>query len=148
MKNIHELKDKAILLGWIVGLLFFISLIWILTKPLQVHYLSRTVNTVLVAAGDSRRITEYVEYSGHNTTLMGHWFSMHGSTDKMYVFTFFQDGILVPLAAIVSYTGSVSEVIPLSAHATQVFDYIPQSILKLYITRIESMALYFTEGQS
>jgi hypothetical protein len=41
------------------------------------------------------------------------------------------------MGAIVSPDSEVRELIPLSAHASQVFESIPQSILQIYISRIE-----------
>jgi hypothetical protein len=73
---------------------------------------------------------------------------MYNDTDKMFVFTVFQDGILIPLGAIVSSNGTVNEILPLSAHAVQVFDNFPKSVLQTYIDRIEDAALVnFTASQ-
>jgi len=132
------LRDKAVLLGWVAGILLLISLLWILTTPLQTHYLLRTVNSVFVNRGDSRRVIAHLNIRPAKANLLGYWFSMMGSTDKMFVFTVFQDGILIPLGAIVRQDGKVSEVYPLSAHAVQIFDKLPESILHIYIRRIEN----------
>ena len=71
---------------------------------------------------------------------------MYNSTDKMFVFAVFKDGILVPIGAIISDNGKVNELIPLSAHAVQIMDDLPQSILQIYITRIETSAAVNIEG--
>ncbi|MCL2802070.1 MAG: hypothetical protein FWD28_09965 [Treponema sp.] len=131
------MKDKAILIGWIIGLLLLISLIWILTAPLQSHYLLRTVNNILINNEDPRRLSEPVKQPRSKAEPLGYWFSISGSTDKMFVFGVFQDGILVPLGAIVSSNGSVKQLLPLSAHAVQSFEIIPKSILQMYVSRIE-----------
>jgi hypothetical protein len=65
---------------------------------------------------------------------------MHNSPDFVFVFTVFQNGILVPLGAVVSANGSVQEILPLSAHAAQTADNLPQSVLQMYIRRIEAAA--------
>jgi hypothetical protein len=132
------MKNKAIIFGWIIGLLLFLSLIWILSQPLQKYYLLRTINDVLISSGDSRRITEYRDTNDGKAGLFGYWFLMYDSTDKMFVFAAFQDGILVPLGAIVSPNGSVKDIIPLSAHAMQIAGKIPMSVLQVYIARIEA----------
>ncbi|MDR0501848.1 MAG: hypothetical protein LBH16_00855 [Treponema sp.] len=137
MKNMNILKDKAIFLGWIMGLLIIISLVWILTQPAQANYLLRSVNNILLTAGDSRRLVSYTPKPGGKAQLMGYWYLMNNA-ERMFVFACFQDGILVPVGAVVSDNGKVSEIIPLSSHAVQVFDFIPQSILQMYVTRIES----------
>ena len=140
MKNFFDIKDKAVFLGWITGLLTLTALLWILTQSLQSYYLLRTVNNVFIAADDSRRLAGSTNQTFGKTGLMGYWYSMYNSTDKMFVFAVFQDGILVPLGAIVSSNGKVDEVIPLSAHAVQTFDILSHNVLKLYVTRIEAAA--------
>jgi len=145
-QQIQDLKDRGILLAWIAGLLLLISLLWIFTQPLHTHNLLRTVNNVFINNNDSRRLSEHIKQKAGKASLFGYWYSIHNSSDKMFVFTFFQDGILVPLGAIVSDNGIVEEIIPLSAHAVQVFDALPESILKMYINRIEATARLNIEG--
>jgi hypothetical protein len=81
------------------------------------------------------------------TGLLGYWFSMSNSTDQMLIFPIFKDGILIPLGAIVTPDNTVSEVIPLSAHAVQAFNSLPASILQMYIKRIEASAQANREGR-
>jgi len=138
MKDIQELKDKAVLMGWIAGLLMLISLIWILSQQAQAHYLLRSINNVFINNNDERRVINYIQKKPGKTGLMGYWYSMYNTKENMFVFTLFKDGILVPLGAIVSETGNVQEIIPLSAHAVQIFNNLPQSILQIYIRRIET----------
>ena len=148
MKILEDLKEKAVFLGCITGLLFLIALIWILTQPIQKQYLLKTVNSVLIETGDSRRLAESAPGNSENRNLLGYWYLLQNSTDKMFVFAVFQDGILVPLGAVVSDNGNVNEIIPLSAHAVQIMDNFPQSILQIYKTRIETAALVTIEGRS
>ena len=131
------MKDKAILLAWIAGLLLLISLLWILTQPLQTNYLLRTINNVLSNNSDSRRLSSFLRKKAEEPGLFGYWYSLNNSTDQMFVFTVFQNGILIPLGAIVSDNGAVKEIIPLSAHAKQTFAALPGSILQMYVNRIE-----------
>ena len=151
MKNFFEryflkIKDKAILAAWITGLIILASLLWILTQPIQSHYLMRSVNNVFINNNDSRRAASSFQQKTDKADIIGYWYSMHNSADKMFVFAVFQDGVLVPLAAIVSENGTVSEIMPLSAHAIHVFDSLPESIIKMYSSRIESAANNNTEG--
>lgn len=134
----YDLKDKAVLLGWIAGLLLLISLLWIFAAPLQTYYLLRTVNSLFIGNNDSRRVSAHIPQKQGKAGLLGYWFSMYNSEDKMLVFMVFQDGIMIPLGAIVSANGRVEEIIPLSAHAVQAFDALPQSILQMYTVRIEA----------
>jgi len=135
------MKDKIILLGWIVGLMLLISVLWVLTQPVQAFYLLRTVNNILIYNNDSRRISKFLQTKAGKTEALGYWYLMYNSTDKMFVFTAFQDGILIPLGAIVSPNCTVDEILPLSAHAVQIFDKIPKSVLQMYVNRIEAAAL-------
>jgi len=135
------MKDKAILLGWAAGLLMLISILWILTQQVQAFYLLRTINNVLTTNNDSRIVTRSLQTKAGKAETLGYWYLMYNSTDKMFVFTVFQDGILIPLGAIVSSNGTVDEILPLSAHAVQIFNTMPKSVLQTYIKRIEDAAL-------
>jgi len=132
-----NIKDKAILFAWIAGLLLLISILWTLTSSVQSNILLRTINSVFINNEDTRRVSKYIQHKTGKTDLLGYWYLMLNSTDKLFMFGVFQDGILVPLGAIVSDDGRVKDVIPLSAHATQVFANMPKSILQMYINRIE-----------
>jgi len=134
------MKDKAILFGWIAGILLLISVLWILIQPVQAFYLLRAVNNVFMYNDDARRVSQFIRTKAGKTEALGFWYSMYNSTDKMFVFTAFQDGILIPLGAVVSPNGTVSEILPLSAHAENVFEKLPKSILQIYTDRIENAA--------
>lgn len=136
-KDIKDLQDKAVLLGWIIIVLFIMTLLWVLTAPAQKHYLFRTVNNVFVSLEDPRRVMPTEKQFPSRNGLLGYWFEMYNSSDYMFVFAAFKDGILIPIGAIVSENGHVEELIPLSSHAVQVFDNLPESVLQIYITRIE-----------
>ena len=139
MPDAGVLKDKAVLLGWIAGILLLISLLWILTSPLQARYILKSVNNVFINNDDSRRLQSHLNIKNAKADLLGYWYLMYNSTDKMFVFTVFQDGILIPLGAIISDNGKVSEVMPLSAHAAQIFNKLPDSVLRIYTHKIETV---------
>ncbi|MCL2721478.1 MAG: hypothetical protein FWD47_09085 [Treponema sp.] len=136
-----NIKDKVVLSCWIAGLLLLISVLWIATTPLQANYLLRTINNVFISNNDSRRVAQHIQIKNRKADILGYWYQMNNSADKMFVFAVFQNGILVPLGAIVSSDGNVIEVIPLGAHAVQVFKDLPESILQMYINRIEETAV-------
>jgi hypothetical protein len=146
MNNIYDLKDKAILLGWIFGLLIITSVIWIVSQPAHAFNLLRTVNSVFINNGDSRRISKYIPVKQGITHPLGYLYSMYNSSKYFFVFTVFRDGILVPLGAVISDNGRVEEIIPLGAHATQIFNNIPESILQIHIRRIETTLKTVTKG--
>jgi len=134
------MKDRLILLGWITGLLLLICVLWTSTQYFQAFNLLRAVNNVLINNNDSRRLSEYIKTKTGKAEILGYWYKMYNSTNKMFVFTVFQDGILIPLGAVVSSNAVVDEILPLSAHAAQVFDKMPKSILQMYSGRIEDAA--------
>ena len=144
--QIQILKDRAVLLAWITGLLLLISVIWITTQPLQAYNLLRAVNSVLVNSDDSRRLGSYMKTKAGKAGLLGYWYSMYNSSDRMFVFGVFQNGILIPLGAVVSANDKVNEIIPLSAHAVQVYSEISGSIMQVYINRIEEAAADLKQG--
>ncbi len=134
------MKDKLILLGWIVGLLLLVCVLWILVQPALTFNLMRTVNNVFINNNDSRRVSVHLQTKPGKAEIFGYWYTMYNSTNKFFVFTTFQDGILVPLGAVVSPDGEVGEILPLSAHAAQIFDAMPKSVLQIYVDRIEDSA--------
>ena len=147
MNKSIDFKDRAILLGWVAGLLLIISLLWSLSQPIVTHNLLRSVNNVFINRNDSRRVIANIPVKTGKINLFGYWYSMNNSEDVMFVFSVFQDGILVPLGAVISGAGTVREVIPLSAHAVQVFEGFPESVLRIYINRIETaVSAVLSEG--
>jgi hypothetical protein len=148
MNSIPDLKDKVLTFGWIAGLLIIIALIWILTQPVQANYLLRTVNSALIADGYEHRVVSAIPAVAGKPGILGYWYAMYNSPDRMFVFAVFKDGILVPLGARVANNGKVEEIIPLSAHAVQMLDNLPKSIIQMYITRIEIAALSVRGGRA
>ena len=138
MISISDYKDRAVSFGWIAGLLIIVSLLWIFTQPLQTHYLLRTVNRTFITAGHPHRVTVPLTQNGKSSFLLGYWFSMLNTADRMFIFVLMRDGILVPLGARVSANGIVEEIIPLSAHAVESMESIPHSVTRMYVRRIEA----------
>jgi len=142
----NNIKDKVILFSWVAGLLILISVLWIFTQPLQSHYLMRSVNNVFINNNEIYRLSASIQKKYDKANLLGYWYSMQNTTDNMFVFAIFQDGILVPLGVIVSDDGIVKDIVPISAHAVQIFDSLPKSILQMYTVRIESSLVNAQEG--
>jgi hypothetical protein len=140
MINFSKYKDKAISFCWIAGLLILIAMLWILSQPLMARYLLRTVNRAFINTGQPHRITSSLAPSRENSTLLGYWYSIVNSQDRMFVFTIMRDGILVPLGVIVSPEGDLKDMIPLSAHAMQIMDELPDKVQQIYASRIEKAA--------
>jgi hypothetical protein len=140
MINFSAYKNKAVSFSWIAGLLILISLIWILTQTLMARYLLRTVNRTFINTGQPHRAVSSLAQSRENSSLLGFWYSMANTQERLFVSAIMRDGILVPLGAIVSPEGDVKEMIPLSAHAEQVMDELPLNIQRMYAARIETAA--------
>lgn len=134
------LKDRAIFLGWVAGLVVAGALLWTLTQPLREDRLLRSVNRFLAAANDERQLAARLGRTQAASGQTGVWYSLRDSNAAMYIFTVMRDGILVPCGAHVSPDGTVAEIIPLGRHAVQVFDRIPPALMRIYIQRIESLA--------
>jgi hypothetical protein len=134
------LRDRAILCGWIAGIILLGILIWGFTQGLQVNYLMRAVNRVFIDREDSWRINLSQDRHPITVNPMGIWYSVIDSSADMFVFAIIWDGILIPCGALVSPEGKVTELLPLSGHAIQALDRLPQSIVGMYIRRIEAAA--------
>ena len=148
ISDFKKYKDRAISFGWVLGLLILIALLWILTQPIQANTLLRTVNRVFITAGQPYRIASHLPHTGKNSHFLGFWYSMQNTSDRMFVFAVMQDGILAPLGARVTSNGDVEELIPLSAHAVQIMEKIPQNILQMHIVKIETAAKNSAGGRT
>jgi len=143
------LKDRAILAGWIAGLVLIGSLLWSLSFPFRAMCLMRSTNKVFITMDDSRRLIAPVPHSAAATTSLGCWYRLSGGDGSLfYVFTLVQGGILVPCGAEISGEGKVIEIIPLSSHARQIMSRIPPGVVQLHIRRIESAALFVVANVS
>ena len=135
--SVPEIKDRAIFIGWISGLIIMICVLWIIIRPFQARQTLRAVNKVLIATGDPRRINAHVSRPLGKHGPLGYWYSTVESIDQLFVFGVMTDGILVPCGAVVSANGKVEEIIPLSIHARQVLKDMPDGVVRVYINRIE-----------
>ena len=139
MKNLTVvLKDRAILAGWIAGLILIASLLWSLSFPFRAFCLMRSANRVLIAMDDPRRLVAPLSHSSGNPVSLGCWYRLSDSGSLFYVFTLVQGGILVPCGAEISEAGKVIDIIPLGSHARQMMSRTPQGLIQMYIHRIES----------
>ena len=144
------LKDRAILAGWIAGLVLIASLLWSLSFPFRAFCLMRSTNKVFITMDDPRRLIASLPHSAAASASLGCWYRLSGSADNsfFYVFALVQGGILVPCGAEISETGEVLEIIPLGSHARQIMKRTPQGLIQLYVRRIESAAASVIAGVS
>jgi hypothetical protein len=134
---IPVLKDRAIFLGWVAGLAIICVMLWSFTYSFRATCLMRSTNKVLISMIDERRLIAPLRRPPASPAPLGCWYSMHNSNSLFFVFTIMREGILVPCGAEISEKGEVT-IIPLGSHARQLFERIPQSIIQVYIHRIES----------
>ena len=138
------LKDKAILLGWITGLLLAAILLWALSFNFRSMRLMHTANRILVSMNDERRLAAPVSPPVAGPVPIGNWYRLAEPTDAdswFFVFVIMWNGILVPCGAQVNTDGQVTDILPLGSHAKKVIDRIPQGIMHMYINRIESAVI-------
>jgi len=136
---VPALKDRAILAGWIVGLVLVASLAWSLTFGFRLNVLMRAANRALVAVEDTRRLSEPLPRAFQTREFLGGWYTVAGSDSLFLVFAIMRDGILVPHGAEVSAEGRVLEMVPLGYHARQVADRLPRGLVDVYARRIEAV---------
>jgi len=153
-KDTDILKDSALLLGWIVGLILLAGLFWFLTYPVRSLILRDAVNRVFEQNGDSRHLDEPV-YPGllkTNFSGMSAWFTVVDYHDyegpnlvtspfskgtTAFIFAFIGEGSFFPCAAIVTARGEVEEFIPLNSHGERMIKRVSPGIIELYTRRIE-----------
>ena len=145
---IPQVKDAAILIGWIAGLVLIAGLCWFLTQPLRSVYLLNAVNRVLAQSGDSRRLGERMPPGAVEAGLsrMGSWYTMRESSLRLagnvpagrraLVFTFIGEGTFFPCVAMVA-GGKVEEFIPLGSHGEKMLKRVSPGVLRIYARRIE-----------
>jgi hypothetical protein len=139
-KLVPELKDRAIFLGWLAGLVLAGALIWSFSFSFRANCLLRSVNRALIAAADQRRLLAPLERPAAKPAPLGIWYSLVSSDSRMFVFAIIRDGILLPCGAEVSPAGTVVDIIPLGVHAGRAMGRLPPGILRMYTRRIETVA--------
>jgi hypothetical protein len=136
-------KDRAILTGWIVGMVLIISLLWSLSFPFRSACLMRSTNKSLSLMDDPRRLASPLLRSSAGGTApgpLGCWYTLSESDSLFFVFAIMKDGILVPCGAEIAESGMVKEIVSLGNHAGQIMPQIPRGLMNVYIRRIESAA--------
>ena len=135
-----QVKDTAIFIGWIAGLVLIAGLSSYFTQPLRDRFLVSAVNRVLQQSGDSRRLGQPLISGSSASFGMGSWFSLDAEGrpgTRVFVFAFIGEGTFFPCAAIVGPEGRVEEFIPLNSHGERILARTSPGILHLYSRRIE-----------
>jgi hypothetical protein len=141
LKNLPPgLRALGIGIAWIGGILLLGILLWLLTQPVRQGVIIRSVNRILAASGESRRLEAALSPWGMPGRAVqgGQWFSLAGSGDRALIFPVVSDGVLASCLAVLSPEGRIRTLIPLSGHARRIFPRIPPGVLGLYTRRIEA----------
>lgn len=142
---IPQVKDGAILFGWIASIILVAGLCWFFTQPLRSRLLLNAVNRVLVQSGDSRRLGEPIPQAAlAGRSRMGSWYTLGerrpGNAldgNRALIFTFIGEGTFFPCVAMVLPGGKVEEFIPLGSHGEKMLKRVSPEVLKIYARRIE-----------
>jgi hypothetical protein len=133
-----KVKDTAILGAWIGGLILAGILLWVLTGSLRDRGLLQAANRSLAAQKETVRLAEPLPRRLSGREPLGRRFSLEDSAGSILIFPLLNGGAALPVGALLDARGKVDRLIPLGSHGKQIFDRIPQGILKLYIRRIEA----------
>ncbi|MDR0877799.1 MAG: hypothetical protein LBN21_07075 [Treponema sp.] len=138
-----KIKDKAIFLGWIAGLLLMGGLLWALTGHVREISLMQSVNRVFILHDDPRRLAAplHVRRSAGKVSPLGNWYSQANSENTFFVFTIMGNGVSAVCGASVSREGTVLEIIPVSIHAADALKRLSPGIIQMYVRRIEALGL-------
>jgi hypothetical protein len=133
-----KLKGAAVLGAWIGGLALAGALLWVLTGSLRDRGLLQAVNRSLAAQRETVRLREPLPRRFSGPEPLGRRFSLANSAGSMLIFPLLDGGTFLPVGALLDAGGKVDRFIPLGNHGRQVFDRIPQGILRIYTRRIEA----------
>jgi hypothetical protein len=145
-----HLRNTGILFSWIAALLLVGGLFWFLTQPLRSRVLLRSVNRVLSAAGDSRRLGTAVSPWGlpGRVSQLGAWFTVVDSESGAVVFPMVIEGAPVSFLVIVSPEQGVDLLLPLSGNPERTLKQMPQTTLRIYTRRAETAYTLLRDSMS
>jgi hypothetical protein len=140
---IPKLKDTAIFVGWIAGIVLIAALCWFLTQNLRSQFLLRSVNRALSQVEGPKRFGELrapipVKDLGKDASRIGSWFSLKDREGyKVLVFSLISGGNFLPCAAVINAGDKVEGIVPLNSHAAKFLEKVPPGVLEVYTSRIE-----------
>ena len=146
------LKDRAILVAWIAGLVLVASLLWFLSFPFRSACLMNATNKILASMDNDgsgappKLLSAPLLRPFRGPASLGCWYRVADSNSLFYVFVLMNGGILVPCGAEITEEGELGGIIPLGSHARQVMGRIPPNLIQVYAQRIESSAAAVTDS--
>ena len=134
--DVSGLKDLGVFAGWLVGIFLLGGLLWYGTQQTRINMMIRSVNMVLDALEDPRRLKSPL--SSRSTPEQGSRFSLVGTNGRAVVFSIITEGTFVPFVAMISPEGKVEELVPLTGNPDRVLDRLSPGTLTIHTRRIEA----------
>ncbi|MFP3089817.1 hypothetical protein LQZ21_05770 [Treponema sp. TIM-1] len=137
ISDLSKFKEPGVLGAWLLGIFLLGGLLWYGTRDARATMMIRSVNRILAAREDPRRLGEPL--FPWVTPEQGSWFSLADAEGRAVVFSIITDGAFVPFAAMVSPEGRVEELVPLTGNSIRMADRLSQETIAVYIRRIEAV---------
>jgi hypothetical protein len=144
--DILKFKDPGIFGGWLLGIFLLGGLLWYGTQDIRARVMIRSVNLVLEAQDDPRRLQDPLV--PRLTQEQGSRFSLINGQGMAVVFSIISDGVFVPFAAMISPAGKVEELVPLTGNSIRMAERLVPETIAIHIRRIEAAeALIASQGK-
>jgi hypothetical protein len=135
-RDLLKFKEPGVLGGWLLGIFLVGGLLWYGTQGARTEMMIRSVNMVLEARKDPRRLQ--APLFSRLIPEQGNWFSLIGTQGKAVVFSIIARGTFLPFAAMISPEGKVEELVPLTGNSIRMVDSLSPETIAIYIRRIEA----------
>jgi hypothetical protein len=139
------MRDRAIFIGWIGGLLLLGGLLWFFTQPSRLMITGESVNRILSSRDYPRRLGSPLPRGqiDRRSVPLGTWYALENLPDRTpagraLIFSMVAEGAQAPCMAVVSPDGRVEELIPLNDHGERMLKFLSGETMGIYIRRIEN----------
>jgi diphthamide synthase subunit DPH2 len=139
LSDISRFKELGVLGGWLLGIFLLGGLLWYGTQGPRAQMMIRSVNKILEAREDPRRLQDPL--FPWSTPEQGNWFSLVDAKGTAAVFSVVAGGTFVPFAAMISPDGKVEELIPLTGNSIRMTARLSPETMAVYVRRIEAAEL-------
>jgi hypothetical protein len=146
LSEVPGLKDLGIFAGWILGIFLLGGLIWYGTQGARDSVMIRSVNMVLAAREEPRRLKSPLSF--RSIPEQGSRFSLVETNGRAVVFSIITEGAFIPFVALVSPEGKVEELVPLTDNSARIMDRLTPGAITVHTRRIEAAeALIASRGE-
>jgi hypothetical protein len=137
--SLSGIRDKAIFIGWIGGLLLLGGLLWFFTQSFRLRITGESVNRILNVREYPRRLGDPLPRGQIHRNLipLGSWYTLENSPGRALVFPLIAEGGQTPCVAMISPEGKVEDLIPLNSHGEWLLKRLSGEALRIYLRRIE-----------